>query len=446
MDYKFDDDIYTNDVQYFFSLHGPRFEYMNSAMAVSLSKKFGGEFRPIRILNAWPSKTYKAPNYIVLNNRGYKLAKKLKKPVVFLPDYEDVNQEFAQSPFILKVASKLRKKQDTVFVYPFTTSFLDLPTTDFTVLGPNQVLAQSLDNKINQFRIFKRLGLPYNNARIFESKEDLLEHQHEVVPCFISAAYTSGGNENGLIYSPEMLNAFLSKLRLINKMNPVIVSDIFENIELAPNVNAVVTSDSKVFVLVLSDQILHGNRYLGNIYPSEASENNKNEIYAISEKIGKYLAKQGYVGLFGCDFLINKNGKLVIVDINPRHQGGYVCNALALGAKGISLTDLELNVLFGREVNLSQSTLDESLDFAWSHCKVVPHEKGQLIRAEIHRGSISATFSSIGQSFLTQFYRQGSVFVDGYIGYQVHTAAERSTLDAAMITVREEFESQVLGL
>ncbi|HET9174454.1 MAG TPA: hypothetical protein VFN56_04195, partial [Candidatus Saccharimonadales bacterium] len=67
MDYQLDDDVYTNDVQYFFSLHGPRFEYMNNAMAASLSKKFGEEFRPIRILNAWPSKTYASPNYIVLN-------------------------------------------------------------------------------------------------------------------------------------------------------------------------------------------------------------------------------------------------------------------------------------------------------------------------------------------------------------------------------------------
>jgi hypothetical protein len=91
MDFSLDDDIYSNDITYFFSLHGPRFESMNQAMAISLSTKFGKEFRAIRILNAWPSKQYDYGNYIVLNKQSYKLAKQLKKPVVYLPDYEDVN-------------------------------------------------------------------------------------------------------------------------------------------------------------------------------------------------------------------------------------------------------------------------------------------------------------------------------------------------------------------
>lgn len=442
----FDDDIFTSEIQYFFSLHGPRFEHMNTAMADSLSKKFGKEFRPIRILNAWPSSNYDSPNHVVLNKRGYKLAKELRKPVVFLPDYEDVNQEFSQDPFIMKIAKKLLEKQETVYVYPFTTAFLDLPTSDFTVLGSNNVLAKNLDNKINQLKLFKRLGLPHNKARIFENKEDLLENEYEVVPSYISAAYTSGGNESGLIYSPEMLHEFLAKLRLINKKNSFIVSDIFENIVLAPNVNALVTSDGRVYTLVLSDQILQGNRYLGNIYPSEASKTHRQEIQTITETIGKYLASQGYVGLFGCDFLINKTGELVVVDLNPRHQGGYACNGLSLQAKGINLTDLELSVLLGEDVQLSQIELDKKLDFAWSHSKIIPYEKGQAVHSEYQRSSIEQAFTSIGETFVTEFYKEDSVFIDGYIGYQVHTSKDRGALDATMLRTREEFDTQVLGL
>ena len=446
MDYQFDEDIYTNSVEYFFSLHGPRFEYMNNAMAASLSKKFGKEFRQIRIINAWPSAAYDKSNYIILNKRGYKLAKDLKKPVVFLPDYEDVNAEFTQNLFILQIAKKLLQKQRTVFVYPFTTAFLELPSPEFTVLGPNNELAKNLDNKINQLKLFNKLGLPCNNARIFETKDDLLEHEYEVVPSYISATYTSGGNESGLIYSPEMLHEFLAKLRLINKKNSFIVSDIFENIVLAPNVNALVTSDAKVFTLVLSDQILQGNRYLGNIYPSAVSETHKHEIYAITEKIGKYLADQGYRGLFGCDFLINKAGELVVVDLNPRHQGGYACNGLALKTKDISLTDIELSVLLGEEVQLSQAEFDNYVGFAWSHTKVVPPEKGQTIHGEYTHNAINLPFSSIGKSFAAEFYKKGSVFIEGYIGYQVQTAKERHELETKALRTREDFDTHVLGL
>lgn len=446
MDHLLDEDIYTNDVQYFFSLHGPRFEYMNTVMAASLSKKFGKEFRPIRILNAWPSRKYDSLNYIVLNKRSYNLTEELKKPVIFLPDYEDVNQEFSQDPFIMKIAKELLKKQDTVYVFPFTTAFLDLPPDCFTVLGPNSILAKSLDNKINQFKLFKRLGLPHNKVRIFESEADLLEHEHEVVPSYVSAAYTSGGNESGLVYSPEMLREFLVKLRPINKKDQFIVAGIFEDIVLAPNVNAIVTSDGKVYTLVLSDQILQGNRYLGNIYPSESTDAQKLQMQAITETIGKYLASQGYVGLFGCDFLINKAGELVVIDLNPRHQGGYVCNGLFLEKKGISLTDLELSVLLDEDVSLSQEELNKNLDFAWSHSKIIPYEKGQVIHGEHQHNSIQHPFTVIGDNFSTEFYKEGSVFIQGYIGYQVHSSKDRGALEAMMLKTREEFDIQVLGL
>lgn len=444
MDYVLDDDIFTNNIQYFFSLHGPRFDYMNVAMANSLSKKYGKEFRPIRIINAWPSKAYNSPNYIILNKRGYKLANELKKPVVFLPDYEDVNIEFTQNSFISQIAEELLKKQEMIFVYPFTTAFLELKPS-FKVLGPNNELAKSLDSKVNQLKLFKKLNLPHNKATIFENEKELLKHEDQIIPSYISATYTSGGNESGLIYSKEMLYEFLAKLRQINKKGSFVVSEIFENINLAPNVNTLVTSDGKVFILVLSDQILEGNRYLGNSYPSLVSETNKKEIYKITEKIGSYLASQGYTGLFGCDFLINKDGELVIVDLNPRHQGGYVCNGLALQQIGINLTDIELQTLLGEDFELSQQQLDKKIKFSWSHSKIIPNEKGQIIQNEINQNSITEPFNSIGRSFVSEFYKKGSIFVEGYIGYQVHTAKESEQLKDSMLHTREVFDKHVLS-
>ncbi len=144
MDLLLDNDIYTNKIEYFFSLHGPRFEYMNNSMAASLSKRYGKEFRPIRIFNAWPSKQYGTGNYVILNKKSYKLSRDLGKPVVYLPDYEDVNVEFAHNTTIQDISSKLLKKQKTIYVYPFTTSFLDLPPDIFTVLGPDSKLAKNM--------------------------------------------------------------------------------------------------------------------------------------------------------------------------------------------------------------------------------------------------------------------------------------------------------------
>ena len=76
---------------------------------------------------------------------------------------------------------------------------------------------------------------------------------------------------------------------------------------------------------------------MGNIYPSEASPTHQKEMHCIAETIGRNLNEQGYVGMFGLDFLINVAGKLVVVDLNPRHQGGDACREMALRTKGINL-------------------------------------------------------------------------------------------------------------
>ncbi len=446
MDLLLDDDIYTNKIEYFFSLHGPRFEYMNNSMAASLSKRFGKEFRPIRILNAWPSQQYDTGNYVILNKKSYKLSKDLGKPVVYLPDYEDVNVEFTQNKTIQSIASKLLKKQKTVYVYPFTTSFLDLPPDIFTVLGPDSKLAKKYDDKVNQVRLFEQLDLPRNNARVYKSEEALLANEAEVIPCYLSAAYTSGGNESGLIYDSEMLHEFLARLRPVNKRSHFLVADIFEDLVLAPNVNALVTEQGNTYILVITDQILQGNRYLGNLYPSIAEVKHLKQIQDTTKILGEHLAKEGYKGLFGCDFLINRKGNLVAVDLNPRHQGGYACNGLALQQKNISLTDIELATYEGEEVTISQKELDKDLDFAWSHSKLVPAEKGQIIYNEYLLNDIEKPFQTIGESFVAEFYKQGSVFIEGYIGYQVQTAKDRSELEPKMLHTKEQYDSRVLGL
>lgn len=446
MDLLLDKDIYTNKIEYFFSLHGPRFEYMNNSMAASLSKRFGREFRPIRVINAWPSKQYDTGNYVILNKKSYKLRKDLGKPVVYLPDYEDVNVEFTQNKTIQDIASKLLKKQKTVYVYPFTTSFLDLPPDIFTVLGPDNKLAKKYDDKICQTELFKSLDLPRNNARVFKDERALYANEADIIPCYLSAAYTSGGNESGLIYDSEMLHEFLARLRPVNKRSHFLVADIFEDLVLAPNINALITEQGKTYILIVADQILQGNRYLGNLYPSIAEKKHLKQIYDTTKIIGDYLAKEGYKGLFGCDFLINRKGDLVVVDLNPRHQGGYACNGLALKQKSISLTDIELATYQGDEVALSQKELNKALGFAWSHSKLVPAEKGQIIHNEYLLNDVEKPFQSVGESFAAEFYKKGSVFIEGYIGYQVQTAKVRSELESKMLHIKEQYDSRVLGL
>lgn len=418
-----------NKTQYFFSLLGPRFDVMNKLMAFSLRKRFGGKFEAIRILSARPNKQYAFGNYVVINNHAKLVEEELRDQIIYQQEYEDLNTEFLNSPFIKNVSKRLLKKQSKVFVYPFTTSFMKLPK-GLVVIGPRPELVTYYDDKTKHYELFGDLKLPRNEVRIFNSKDDLAKNYKKFLPSYITAAYTSGGNEARLVYDRLMLNKFFGGLRDVNvEEGRFLAARIFEKITWAPNVNAIVTGMEETKVLVVTDQILSGNRYLGNIYPTSIPKKVHNQVLNITVKVGNYLSKKGYRGLFGLDFLVNSEGKLVVVDLNPRRQGGYACNALALKVSGVELTDLELACALGENVSQIPAYKDISYPQAWAHTKIKPHDAGQRIKKEVGQGSIAMeqVFKK-GGTFKATFFRKGSLFVDGYIGSAVAVGEDRGQI------------------
>jgi len=419
---RLDDDLDKNKVQYFFSILGPRFDVMNELMANSLEKRFGSEFRAIKILSARPNDHYSRENYIVINDNAKIVESELRDEIIYQQEYEDLNVEFLRSDLIKKIIKKLQKKQEKTFVYPFTTSFLKNGIMGLTIIGPSPKVSTYYDDKIKHHELFAKLDLPRNAVKVFKNKNDLIKNYKKFLPCYISAAYTSGGNESGLIYDKLMLNKFFGGLRDVNiKNNKFLAAKIFERIIMSPNVNSIVIAPGVTKVLVITDQIMSGNVYLGNIYPLDAPLKVHREIVRITERIGSYLSKSGYRGVFGLDFLVNKKWEVVVVDLNPRRQGGYACNALALKESGIELTDLELACALNEEVEQIPSYNKITYPKIWAHMKMKPHNPGNRIRKEIVSSNIvlKNIFNKKKGSFRSTFFKRYSMFVAGYIGFAV---------------------------
>lgn len=440
MEYHLEKSFTTNKTRYFFFIFDPRFEIMSEFMADSLSRHFGYKYKPIYILSSHPNKYFIKENYIVLNEYADAVEKKLNKKVVYTQKYEDLNEEFIKSSFVQKISKKLFIKQKQIPVYSFTTSFLKLSDSRWLILGPSPRVSTFYDNKVEQYKLFESLGLPRNNARFFENKENLLRKSHNF-PIYISASYTSGGKESGFIYSKKMLINFLSKIRDVNKRGQFLVSQIFEHITAMPNVNAIITGKNKTNVLVVSDQIMENTQYLGNVYPTAISPKHIEQIKQITVSIGNFLSQEGYRGLFGCDFLINNKGKLVVVDLNPRRQGGYVCNAMALNYIGINLTDIELSCVLGEKV-LADLTYEKiQYPSAWAHSKIKPHISGQKIAKEYKRGDLQKIFDKKSGNYFGTFYKKCQTFLDGYIGYTVVVGKDRKkNYDLVLSTTKEKIK------
>lgn len=410
---KLDENIFSDNFEYFFSFLADRFEYTVDIWIKELEKKFNKKFKPIWILSAKQNFLFEKENYIVINKKLKEIERKLQKNnVIYLEDYEDLNEEFSKSEILQNLMDKLLKKQERIFILGFTSSCLDLKDKRIIILGPNPKISTQFDNKIDHMKLFEKLDLPRNKTRIYNSIQEIKEN--EKYPFYISASYTSGGHESGTIYIENDLDVFFSKLREINKSNSFLVGDLITNIKLSPNVNAVICEANDTRIICISDQILRGNQYLGNIYPSEVTNKEKEIIIQITKNVGDYLSKLGFRGLFGLDFIIDTDGRIYCVDLNPRRQGGYLCNVLM--SKKLSIPEIELKLALGEKVT-NFDYEDFQASFIWAHSKVKPYFSNTRIVNCFKTGEPTSPFSNIGSEYRAIFYPAKYLLADGNAGY-----------------------------
>lgn len=417
INYQLDNDIFSNTVQYYLTDMEGKYEYVNKIIPLFLKKLFGKEFKPIYLLSYTPNKYYKKDNYIVLN---YDLKKEHAEKKIELLDSEELNEEFSKSIFIKELISKLGKKQDLIFIYNFTSSFLKITHPKIKIIGPDPKVATAYDSKLTQYRLFKKLKLPTVKSKFYKRLSELINNPHLNYPFYISANYSSGGFESMIINNNNDLLKFNSKISSINKTGPIIASELINNIAISPNVNALIDNKNEIKILNITDQLLNGSRYLGNIYPSKINNKQKNIIENSIIKIGKQLAQSGFKGVFGCDFIINKDGNVYIVDLNPRRQGGHIMLCLINN----NLIKAEIEIALKRKI-ANYKSLNFDCDFAWAHSKIFPlNNNKNIIRKEFKKNTETLPFTKIGSSFSSSFYLKGFSISEGSLGYCITTGTK----------------------
>jgi hypothetical protein len=78
-----------------------------------------------------------------------------------------------------------------------------------------------------------------------------------------------------------------------------------------PTVLGVVANEKDVYIAGVADQrIEHGNRFTGSTYPSKLPPDIITTLGELTRKAGKWLAANGYRGIFGCDYIVNATKKI----------------------------------------------------------------------------------------------------------------------------------------
>jgi len=107
---------------------------------------------------------------------------------------------------------------------------------------------------------------------------------------------------------------------------------------------------------------------------------------------------------------------MIVADLNPRRQGGYLCNALALKVAGVDLTELEFACALKKTVEADLSYDRIQYPAAWAYTKIKPFCSGQTIRREMKSGNVSSIFENGAGTYSALYYKRGSLFLDGYVG------------------------------
>ncbi|MFQ5531969.1 MAG: ATP-grasp domain-containing protein [Candidatus Nanoarchaeia archaeon] len=434
-------DIFLDEYEYFFTFLSDRFEFLTELWQKQLEKRFDKKFKPIWVLSAKQNNFFSKENYLIINKNLKGIMDRLaKNNIVYLLDSEDLNKEFSESRKVKEIINKLVEKQNRVFIVGFTSSCLHIENPKVKILGPDPSIATKFDNKIEHIKLFEKLGLPRNKTRIYETIKEIKEN--EKCPFFISAAYTSGGHESKIVRTKEDLDIFYSSLREINKSNEFLVADFIENVSLSPNVSAFVVDKDDVRIVCITDQILRNcYQYLGNIYPSKASKESEQKIIETTKIIGNYLANLGFRGLFGLDFIIDEKENLYTVDLNPRRQGGYLCNVLI--SKKINIPEIELNLALNEEIP-EFNYKDFQVDYVWAHTKIKPYynpEGLQEIISCFSNDKSNKPFIEIGKEFKYIFYPEKSLFCGGGVGCYIITGY---SYEAILSKIKEKTEMILL--
>jgi hypothetical protein len=228
----------------------------------------------------------------------------------------------SESRQVKDLVKKLLHRQDTLYLYLYES--MPEMTLDSTpgvfILGPESQIAGRLNNKIYQYKNLQGL-IPMPDFFICDGMDDLIHTTDTLWPkwkdgIFVSLEYSAAGANSIIARSPRDIVAKFSGQEatyLISRYIPH---------KYDPTVLAVVANEDDIYIAGVADQrIENGTRFTGSTFPTTLGNDIVAELKRQTRTVGKWLAKEGYRGICGCDFLVDYNGKVVFLEVNARKQG-----------------------------------------------------------------------------------------------------------------------------
>jgi predicted ATP-grasp superfamily ATP-dependent carboligase len=309
------------DTEYFLYIGELKNYGLNGFLAESLSRIHQRHFDFIAIVpDVFEHYDYR--NILVINPYAENFFRKHGCNICCRLGGRDFMKSVSRNSYVQELIRELRKRQENVYIYMYES--LPEMTLDkipgVSILGPKSEIAHKMNSKITQYsRLSQQIPMP--EYHVCHTLSHLIETTNNLWPqwadgIFVTEEYSAAGAKSIVAHKPEDV---IDKFKQENQQ--YLVSRFMPH-EDDPTVLAVVANENEVYIAGVADQrIEQGNRFTGSTYPSKLSPDIISRLEDLTRTAGKWLATNGYRGIFGCDYIVTNQENIYFLEINARKQG-----------------------------------------------------------------------------------------------------------------------------
>jgi len=218
------------------------------------------------------------------------------------------------------------KKPAVVFFKPSAKIDFVLSQKDWLKVGNPVSLNKTWEDKVNFYRLAQQLKLPLppGEVKIITAADFTLLAEKWGLPFLVQFPRGWAGKSSFLIRKAEDLEKVLGSEQRLARISSFLQGKTLIN-------NACVLANGQIIVSPPGWQITGQNPLTtnplatcGREWKNNVVRKTREEIYRITQKIGREMFSQGYRGFFGLDFLLSSEDKLYLLECNPRLTASFV--------------------------------------------------------------------------------------------------------------------------
>lgn len=214
------------------------------------------------------------------------------------------------------------------------------------IIGTDVQAIENAENRDVFEKILQELQIPQSEGRAVTNIEDGIKAAEEVgYPVLVRPSFVLGGRAMQIVANEEQLRHYLKTAVEIDADKPVLVDHYILGKEV--EVDAICDGQD-VFIPGIMELVERTGVHSGDsisVYPTfSISDKVKGTILDYAKRLGFGL---GIVGLYNIQFIVDKNDKVYIIEVNPRSSRTV---PFLSKATGYSLADIATNVILGKSL------------------------------------------------------------------------------------------------